>query len=158
MSNLDTEMAEAIVNLTKENASLKNELIKECKEHQEAMLFADKRITELENQLREKDARIEELEGQFAYECECNKQFVECQNELELYKRAFNVATLDLDLCKNHSQTLNDECVERFENLRNTILERIKEKMGGSNWKIWQKTKKFSVAMKHLTVSKFAVL
>lgn len=51
MSNLDTEMAEAIVNLAKENASLKNELIKECKEHQEAMQIADKRIKELEKQL-----------------------------------------------------------------------------------------------------------
>lgn len=51
--------------------------------------------------------------------------------ELELYKRAFNVATMDLDLCRNHSQTLNDELVERVENLRNTILERIKEKMEG---------------------------
>lgn len=28
-------------------------------------------------------SRIEELEGQLAYECECNKQFVECQNKCE---------------------------------------------------------------------------
>ena len=31
----------------------------------------------------EKDIRIEELEGQFAYECECNKQLVELQKQLE---------------------------------------------------------------------------
>ena len=51
MSNLDVEMAEMIVNLVKENEDLKNELIKECKEHQEAMQIADKRIKELEKQL-----------------------------------------------------------------------------------------------------------
>ena len=51
MSNLDAEMAEVIVNLAKENASLKNELVKECQEHQEAMQIADKRIKELEKQL-----------------------------------------------------------------------------------------------------------
>ena len=51
MSNLDVEMAEAIVSLAKENTSLKNELIKECKEHQEAMQVADNRIKELEKQL-----------------------------------------------------------------------------------------------------------
>ena len=72
--------------IEEENASLKNELVKECKAHQEAMQIADKRIKELETQLREKDARIEELEGQFAYECECNKQFVECQRENERLK------------------------------------------------------------------------
>lgn len=36
---------------------------------------------QLKQQLAEKDLHIEELESQFAYECECNKQFVECQNE-----------------------------------------------------------------------------
>lgn len=92
------EMGEAIVSLEKENESLKNELIKECQEHREAMQIADKRIK--------------------AY-----------QNELELYKRAFNVAIMDLGLCRSHYQTLNYELMERTENLSNTILERIKEKM-----------------------------
>lgn len=41
----------------------------------------------LKQRLIEKDARIEELEGQFAYECECNKQFVECQRENEELKQ-----------------------------------------------------------------------
>ena len=44
---------------------------------------ADETITNLKEQLAEKDIRIEELEGQFAYECECNKQLVELQKQLE---------------------------------------------------------------------------
>lgn len=35
---------------------------------------------DLQSQLDQQKARIEELEGQFAYECECNKQFVQLQN------------------------------------------------------------------------------
>ena len=45
----------------------------------ERLAEKDKRIAELEEQL-------EEVEGQYAYECECNKQFVECQNENEKLK------------------------------------------------------------------------
>ena len=40
-------------------------------------------MQQLKQQLAEKDIRIEELEGQFAYECECNKQLVELQKQLE---------------------------------------------------------------------------
>lgn len=40
----------------------------------------DKKIADLQSQLDQQKARIEELEGQFAYECECNKQFVQLQN------------------------------------------------------------------------------
>lgn len=104
--------------LSKMIEELKRQLIKECKEHQEAMQIADKRIKELENENADLSKIIEDANTR---PCE----------ELELYKRAFNVATMDLDLCRNHSQTLNDELVERVENLRNTILERIKEKMEG---------------------------
>ena len=46
-----------------------------------------KKISDLEAKLVEKDLRIEELEGQFAYECECNKEFVACQNENEQLKQ-----------------------------------------------------------------------
>ena len=44
---------------------------------------ADETITNLKEQLAEKDIRIEELEGQFAYECECNMQLVDLQKQLE---------------------------------------------------------------------------
>ena len=39
-------------------------------------------IKQLKQQLAEKDIRIEELEGQFAYECECNMQLVDLQKQL----------------------------------------------------------------------------
>lgn len=44
------------------------------------------KLKKLQHQLDHQKARIEELEGQFAYECECNKQFVQLQkmwNELK---------------------------------------------------------------------------
>lgn len=41
------------------------------------------KVEELKQQLAEKDCRIEELEGQFAYECECNMQLVDLQKQLE---------------------------------------------------------------------------
>lgn len=47
----------------------------------------DQTISDLESKLAEKDLRIEELESQFGYECECNKQFVDCQNENEQLKQ-----------------------------------------------------------------------
>ena len=39
-------------------------------------------IDSLQSQLDQQKARIEELEGQFAYECECNKQLVDLQKQL----------------------------------------------------------------------------
>lgn len=43
----------------------------------------DKTIKFMQKELAEKDIRIEELEGQFAYECECNMQLVDLQKQLE---------------------------------------------------------------------------
>ncbi len=40
----------------------------------------------MEEQLAELKTKLEEVEEQYAYECECNKQFVECQNENEQLK------------------------------------------------------------------------
>lgn len=40
-------------------------------------------VQNIKQQLAEKDIRIGELEGQFAYECECNKQLVDLQKQLE---------------------------------------------------------------------------
>lgn len=72
---------------TEENNQLKQQLA-ELKEKDNYHLRyelagADETITNLKEQLAEKDIRIEELEGQFAYECECNKQLVELQKQLE---------------------------------------------------------------------------
>ena len=44
------------------------------------------KLAQLEDILEKYDLEVEELEGQFAYECECNKQFVQLQkmwNELK---------------------------------------------------------------------------
>lgn len=54
----------------------KEELIDCLQEHNELHC----KINNLQSQLDQQKARIEELEGQFAYECECNKQFVQLQN------------------------------------------------------------------------------
>lgn len=53
-------------------------------------------INQLKQQLAEKDCRIEELEGQFTYECECNKQLVELQKQLE--KKQNEIAELEQEL------------------------------------------------------------
>ena len=45
------------------------------------------KVADLEAKLAESENRIEELESQFAYECECNKQFVECQKENDQLKQ-----------------------------------------------------------------------
>ena len=72
--------------LTNENDALKDSIAvilaqkknvhKHCDEK-------DQQIDQLKQQLAEKDIRIEELEGQFAYECECNKQLVKLQKKLD---------------------------------------------------------------------------
>jgi hypothetical protein len=65
----------------------KEELIKQVQELEKALEAKKAEIESLKQRLIEKDSRIEELEGQFAYECECNKQFVECQKENEELKQ-----------------------------------------------------------------------
>lgn len=64
-----------------------NEQIVEMTDNQNQTMRYLNRIRDENNQLKqqlaEKNIRIEELEGQFAYECECNKQLVELQKQLE---------------------------------------------------------------------------
>lgn len=70
-------------------------MLKDCRERFELHKNTDAKtiqdqsdlIEELKAKLAESETRIEELESQFAYECECNKQFVECQNENEMLKQ-----------------------------------------------------------------------
>ena len=64
--------------------------------------IAWKIIEELKQQLAEKDTRIEELESQFAYECECNKQFVECQNENEMLKQQLAEKDKEIEELKDY--------------------------------------------------------
>lgn len=49
-------------------------------------IHACKLLNEQDQQLAQLKVRLEEVEGQYAYECECNKQFIECQKENEELK------------------------------------------------------------------------
>lgn len=96
MSNLDVEMAEVIVNLTKENENLKNELVKECKEHQEAMQIAGERIKELKNENAELSKIIESLKQQLKTlqeKYEDRKQF--CIREVQTLLNIINSLLYD---------------------------------------------------------------
>lgn len=77
---------------------------------------ADETIINLKQQLAEKDIRIEELEGQFAYECECNKQLVELQKQLEEKQK-----TID-EINKEFVQAVHDWkalCAEKDKEIEN---------------------------------------
>lgn len=64
------------------------------------------KIADLEAKLVEKDLRIEELEGQFAYECECNKEFVACQNENEQLKQQLAEKDKEIEKLKHFKVTI----------------------------------------------------
>ena len=95
-----------------------------------------KQIADLEAKLAEKDLRIEELESQFAYECECNKQFVDCQNENNQLKQQLAEKEKELKYyetllkrqcneCKNQGKI--SFCIERLNYLRDIIDNRVDE-------------------------------
>ena len=63
-------------------------------------------IEQVEQQLADKVTRIEELESQFAYECECNKQFVECQKENEMLKQQLTCKEKTINNLLNETQDL----------------------------------------------------
>ena len=44
------------------------------------------KLLEINSELTETQIKLEEVESQYAYECECNKQLVELQNKLKEYK------------------------------------------------------------------------
>ena len=78
--NMIKEKDQRIAELKQELAELKE---KDNYHLRYELAGADETITNLKKQLAEKDIRIEELEGQFAYECECNMQLVDLQKQLE---------------------------------------------------------------------------
>lgn len=80
------------------------------------------KIEELQRQLAEKDIRIEELEGQFAYECECNKQLVDLQKQL---------AEKDKEISK-----LQASCQQVKTQLAIQELEKVKNKCNGM-YELW---------------------
>ena len=75
-------------------------------------------IDQLKQQLAEKDIRIEELEGQFAYECECNMQLVDLQKQLEEKQK-----TID-EINKEFVQAVHDWkvlCAEKDKKLQEVM-------------------------------------
>lgn len=62
------------------SSEIKQDLCPNCYDYFKQL---KQKLKEKDKQLAEKDIRIEELEGQFAYECECNKQLVELQKQFE---------------------------------------------------------------------------
>ena len=97
---------------------------------------ADETITNLKKQLAEKDIRIEELEGQFAYECECNKQLVELQKQLEEKQN-----TID-EINKEFVQAVHDWkalCAEKDKEIsrlkeRLSVFDNFKDNYGYTNY------------------------
>ena len=72
---------------------------------------ADETITNLKEQLAEKDIRIEELEGQFAYECECNKQLVELQKQLAEKDKEIEKLKQQYTILENENGKLTTELI-----------------------------------------------
>ena len=62
----------------------------DLEEHIRVIEKLQHQLEEKNKQLAEKDIRIEELEGQFAYECECNMQLVDLQKQLEEKKNTID--------------------------------------------------------------------
>ena len=72
---------------------------------------ADETITNLRQQLTEKDIRIEELEGQFAYECECNMQLVDLQKQLEEKDKEIEKLKQQYTILENENGKLAKELI-----------------------------------------------
>ena len=83
------------------------------------------RVRNLEQQLAEKNIRIEELESQFAYECECNMQLVDLQKQL-----AEKQNTID-EINKEFVQSIHDWkafCAEKDKE-----IEKLKQELEETN-------------------------
>ena len=98
----------------------------------EAQMLYEKKISDLEVKLAEKDLRIEELESQFDYECECNKQFVECQNENKKLKQQLAEKDEEITELKDKIEIL-EYTIEEYEqdtpDLIIAKLYKVKEKL-----------------------------
>lgn len=83
--------------------------------------------TRNKQQLDQQKARIEELEGQFAYECECNKQFVQLQkmwNELkEWLKEQINFDKEEIEENKEIPNLPN----RHYLTIENIIIDKMQE-------------------------------
>lgn len=94
-------------------------------------------INQLKQQLAEKDCRIEELEGKFAYECECNKQLVDLQKQLAEKDKEINSLIVDYEKRISQEQKLMSNMEHRLTEKQNTIDEINKEFVQAiHDWKV----------------------
>lgn len=77
--------------------------------------------------LEETQIKLEEAEGNFAYECECNKQLVEIQNKLENYENADRQDVLEEI---KYREQMNDEKYNFTDEEIDRIVSLYKEYMG----------------------------
>lgn len=77
--------------------------------------------------LKETQIKLEEVEGQFAYECECNKQLVEIQNKLESYENADRQDVLEEI---KYREQMNDEKYNFTDEEIDRIVSLYKEYLG----------------------------
>lgn len=119
VADLEAKLAESekyaeynIPKLIEANKMMSKQL--EQVEHEKALdnIFWKQECDSLQKALAEKDSRIEELESQFGYECECNAQFVDCQKENERLKQQLAEKEKEIDNLQDklhhyYEETLN---------------------------------------------------
>ena len=99
----------------------------QCKQYpfKKGIYDMQEEIQQLKQQLAEKDIRIEELECQFAYECECNMQLVDLQKQLEEKQKTIDEINKEFVQAVHDWKTLCAEKDKEIEKLKqqNTLLE-----------------------------------
>lgn len=119
----------------KTDKELKEWFLKYCKDNKGCVV-----LTEQEWQLQQKfiDA-LQEENLDYRYDITdiaCEKATEMAQGWEEQYKyeiavleKALDIAILELDFARNHSQSTSVECVERIEKLKNEIKTKAKERI-----------------------------
>ena len=103
-------------------------------------------IDQLKQQLAEKDCRIEELEGQFAYECECNKQLVELQKQLEKKQNEIDEINKEFVQSVKDWKTLCAEKDKEIELLKHLGNHEITVEMFKENTKLIIEKRQFAIS------------
>lgn len=118
-----TKMIDFLINAKTEIDQLKQQLEESFTEEDVESLIEDrdKTIKFMQKELAEKDCRIEELEGQFAYECECNKQLVDLQKQLAIQE----LAEVERLLYESHYKEIDNRYYAEYEDIKNLIDSRI---------------------------------
>lgn len=104
-----------IRSLTNKIAELQYQL--EASETQKRRHFEQVKILDKEN--KELKELLEEVQGQYGYECECNKQFVDCQQENDLLKQQLKNQPAEIveKIKKQIFNHFNVKNMEEYENL-----------------------------------------